>query len=127
VQLPGRETRICEEPLTTATDLVQSLSEALIPFLDRDYSVYGHSLGAQVAFALACAVESAGQRLPTVVAVSGSAPPFDPPSHPDRRHWSDSQLRSGHQCYPGNHDTLGPRDELPVSTARSQRRSFLRA
>jgi surfactin synthase thioesterase subunit len=92
VQLPGRETRISEEPLTTAADLIRRLSEALMPFLDRDYSVFGHSLGAQVAFAFACAVEGAGCRLPRVVAVSASSPPFDPPSHPDHQHRSDAEL-----------------------------------
>jgi surfactin synthase thioesterase subunit len=78
--------------LTTAAELIQRLSEALMPFLDRDYSVFGHSLGAQVAFAFARAAEGTGYRLPNVVAVSASSPPFHPPSHPDHQHRSDAEL-----------------------------------
>src|SRR5918999_1586220 len=49
IMLPGRESRLDEPPYRRLPDLVESLSEALQPCLDRPYALFGHSLGAEVA------------------------------------------------------------------------------
>jgi medium-chain acyl-[acyl-carrier-protein] hydrolase len=53
VQLPGRENRMDESPFTRFQDLVSVIAEALQPLLDREYAIFGHSLGALIGFEVA--------------------------------------------------------------------------
>jgi surfactin synthase thioesterase subunit len=53
VQLPGREDRLSEPPHASAGPLVHALVAALGPLLDRPFALFGHSMGALVAFELA--------------------------------------------------------------------------
>jgi medium-chain acyl-[acyl-carrier-protein] hydrolase len=50
VQMPGREVRLNEPPVTRWDDALDQLSEALQPQLDRPFALFGHSLGALLAF-----------------------------------------------------------------------------
>jgi len=50
IQPPGRENRLREKPLQSMRTLVSSIATAMTEFLDRPYALYGHSLGAKVAF-----------------------------------------------------------------------------
>ena len=52
VQIPGRGTRIDERPYTDLRLLVSAISEALLPCLDKPFALFGHSLGASLAFEL---------------------------------------------------------------------------
>jgi medium-chain acyl-[acyl-carrier-protein] hydrolase len=53
VILPGRETRWREPAFTRMDLLIEPLYEALIPCLDRPFALFGHSMGAVVAYELA--------------------------------------------------------------------------
>lgn len=53
VQLPGRGGRIAEPPFTRITDLVEAISDAILPLLDKPFAFFGHSLGAKISFELA--------------------------------------------------------------------------
>jgi surfactin synthase thioesterase subunit len=53
IQLPGRENRFREAPLTQIRRMAEILSVELKPYLDRPYILYGYSLGALIAFELA--------------------------------------------------------------------------
>jgi surfactin synthase thioesterase subunit len=53
VQLPARETRLKEAPFTSAASLVRAMGHALLPYLDRPFCFFGHSMGALLAFELA--------------------------------------------------------------------------
>lgn len=53
VQLPGREERFLEQPHTSLTALVDELTAAVLPHLDRPFALFGHSMGALIAFELA--------------------------------------------------------------------------
>jgi surfactin synthase thioesterase subunit len=50
VQLPGRENRFAEPLYKSTVTLVPPLTEALRPFLDRPYALFGHSMGGLLAF-----------------------------------------------------------------------------
>lgn len=53
VQLPGREDRLLDPPFIRLVPLVQALVEALRPVLNKPFGVFGHSMGALLAFELA--------------------------------------------------------------------------
>jgi medium-chain acyl-[acyl-carrier-protein] hydrolase len=53
VQLPGRGTRLMEPPFTRLSPLIEALTQALFPLLDKPFAFFGHSLGALVSFELA--------------------------------------------------------------------------
>lgn len=53
VQLPGRETRLREQPFTRISPLVQAAAQALLPHLDKPFALFGHSVGALIGFELA--------------------------------------------------------------------------
>jgi medium-chain acyl-[acyl-carrier-protein] hydrolase len=50
VVLPGRETRAREAPYRAAGPAAHDLAEALLPYLDRPFAFFGHSLGSLLAF-----------------------------------------------------------------------------
>jgi medium-chain acyl-[acyl-carrier-protein] hydrolase len=53
VQLPGRESRLLEEPFTHIEPMVKALVDALKPYMDRPFAFFGHSMGALITFELA--------------------------------------------------------------------------
>ncbi len=53
VQLPGRERRLREPLLTRMDALLAALLPAIHPYLDLPYALFGHSMGAVIAFELA--------------------------------------------------------------------------
>ncbi len=53
VQLPGRENRILEKPFHQIVDLVPSIAQAIKPYLGLPFALFGHSMGAWIAFELA--------------------------------------------------------------------------
>lgn len=64
LQLPGRPPRHAEAPHSLYPELVDALRDALAPRLDAPYAIYGHSLGALLAFGLTYALREAGAPAP---------------------------------------------------------------
>src|SRR5215813_8499488 len=56
VELPGRNTRSQEPPICRAGPLAAQIVRDLAPYLDLPFAVFGHSLGAILAFELARAL-----------------------------------------------------------------------
>ncbi len=76
VQLPGRENRIGEPPLRSADAVLAQLLPALRPLIDRPYALFGHSLGAVLAYLTACRLRQQGEvGLPARLFLSAAAPP----------------------------------------------------
>ncbi|WP_240470234.1 thioesterase II family protein [Brevibacillus laterosporus] len=82
IQLPGRENRIGEQALCDMKALVEAISQAIYPYLDRPFLFFGHSLGARIAFELARAVRRKWKLQPCRLIVSGSRAPNIPEPHP---------------------------------------------
>jgi len=81
VQPPGRETRLRETPYRDMAAYVRDLARAVradIEATQKPYAVYGHSLGAWVAFELVRALRRSGAPAPEHLAVSGAAAPDGP-------------------------------------------------
>jgi medium-chain acyl-[acyl-carrier-protein] hydrolase len=75
VQYPGRETRFGEAPARRMAELVEPLfQQAVRHLLDRPYLVFGHSLGAVVAFELVRRIVRAGLARPAALILSGHGP-----------------------------------------------------
>jgi medium-chain acyl-[acyl-carrier-protein] hydrolase len=78
-QLPGRESRLREPPLTRLTELCAELARAVLPFLDgRPFAFFGHSMGALLAFELARKLARETGREPVHLFVSGRPAPQSP-------------------------------------------------
>ena len=60
VRLPGREDRLREPPHTSLPALVDEVAGAIGPLLDWRFALFGHSMGALVAFELAREVRRRG-------------------------------------------------------------------
>jgi pyochelin biosynthetic protein PchC len=75
VRLPGRDGR-APAPSCTLEDLADQIADGLRPFLDRPFALFGHSLGAHVAFEVALRLEQRGKP-PGILYASASRPPGD--------------------------------------------------
>lgn len=77
-QPPGREARLGEPPHRSLAPVVEGLLAAFTPLLDRPYALFGHSMGALLAFELARGLRAAGAPLPICLFVSGAGAPHLP-------------------------------------------------
>jgi surfactin synthase thioesterase subunit len=71
VQLPGRESRIVEDPEYDLADI----AAAIQGHADRPYALYGHSLGGRHAFEIVRELRRVGATLPVKLYVGGSRAP----------------------------------------------------
>lgn len=79
--LPGHEERYREPAFVRMEPLLDALEHAIMPFLDLPFSLFGHSLGAWVAFYLARRLRQSSLRLPARLLVSGCRAPHLPSRH----------------------------------------------
>lgn len=93
VRLPGRENRIGEPPLHRVEDSVPALLAALEPLGNRPLILFGHSLGAALAYATARALVARG-RPPALLAVSGRRAPHLPSRRQPVHGLDDTAFRS---------------------------------
>ncbi|MFE7409388.1 thioesterase II family protein [Streptomyces laurentii] len=75
LELPGRGTRWGETPVARMPLMTESLADALAEHLDRPYGLFGHSMGALIAFELTRTLRAKGLPLPRHLFVSGSNAP----------------------------------------------------
>ena len=90
-QLPGRESQIRATPFTTIWPLVETLSTALLPLLDRPFVFFGHSMGGLIAFALAEALGRGGRK-PAKLLISACRAPGRPRREPPMHALPESEL-----------------------------------
>jgi glycosyltransferase involved in cell wall biosynthesis len=98
VRLPARESRVAEAPFTRMAPLIDALATAILPYLDRPFAFFGHSMGAAIAFELARELRRRALPLPAVLIASAArAPNFRrhhvPPPAPPREQFVDELRR----------------------------------
>ncbi|UFQ13730.1 MULTISPECIES: thioesterase II family protein [Streptomyces] len=76
VQYPGRQERFGEPCVTEMGTLADHITRALLPLADRPLALFGHSMGASVAYEVALRLIFRHQMRPVALFVSGQASPL---------------------------------------------------
>ena len=83
IQLPGRENRISDIPYKEMDKLVDDVVSALLQYLNTNYILFGHSMGAKIACEVAAALEQYNHvQNPCHLIVAGSQAPHIPDPNP---------------------------------------------
>jgi medium-chain acyl-[acyl-carrier-protein] hydrolase len=75
IQLPGRENRFRESPFTAVSALVSDLCENIVPYLEKPFALFGHSMGAIVSFEFARELRRHHMPIPLFLYVSACHAP----------------------------------------------------
>jgi medium-chain acyl-[acyl-carrier-protein] hydrolase len=80
VQLPSHESRLNEAPIRNLNQMVQAIVDAMqmdhkVDTLHKPFALFGHSMGAILAFETACELRARGLPLPAHIFASGRTPP----------------------------------------------------
>ncbi|HEU4507289.1 MAG TPA: alpha/beta fold hydrolase [Pyrinomonadaceae bacterium] len=78
IELPGRATRQSETPYARLSTLNEAMTEALLPCLDKPFALFGHSMGALIAFEFARYLRRKHRLVPRHLFVSGRRTPQIP-------------------------------------------------
>lgn len=92
LQLPGREYRYKEPPYTNLPELINQISQALHPYLDKPYALFGHSLGALLSYETVRALRRASQLLPQQLFIAAHRAPQLPHRFPPLHHLPPEQF-----------------------------------
>lgn len=95
VQLPGRERRFGEPPIARMDALLEALLPALVPLLDLPLVLFGHSMGACIAHALAGRLQALGLPGPRLLVVSGRDSPLLPRRRPELHGLPEAEFLAG--------------------------------
>ena len=79
---PGRGSRYNEAPAKKMSGLVEEISRAIPPFLDKPFAFFGHSLGGLVAFELTHFFRQKGMPQPIILFISACDALQLPDPHP---------------------------------------------
>jgi len=82
VQLPGRENLLREPPLTRLSQIVDAVVPELLPYLDKPFAFFGHSMGALIGFEIASLLRRRYRTQPAHLFVSGCRAPQIAPTKP---------------------------------------------
>jgi medium-chain acyl-[acyl-carrier-protein] hydrolase len=91
---PGRGSRFSEALVTDFDDLVTQIADEIIQYADRPITLFGHSLGASVAYEVARILEANGVS-PGMVFVSGRQAPHVPSRRAPIAHLPDAAFLAG--------------------------------
>lgn len=92
LQLPGRGRRYSEPLIREPNRLISLLEEEFMPWIDKPYILFGHSMGALLAYELACAVERSRARAPVHLLLCGRRAPHQPSPHAPMHQLPDAEL-----------------------------------
>ena len=81
VLLPGREARFAEPPVESVDAVVAALMDVPKNTFDRPYAIFGHSMGALLAYAWAQAIRRASLPAPVALFLSGRNAAHRPQPH----------------------------------------------
>lgn len=106
VQLPGRDYRLHEEPISDMGKIVIEVGAAIEPLLDMPFAFFGHSMGALVGYEVARLLRRKGMHEPRVLFVSGRNAPEFGWKDPNIRLLSDDEMVDAVRDYNGTPDYI---------------------
>lgn len=112
VQPPGRENRLREKPLTDLSTLLASLLPAITPLLNKPFVLFGHSMGALIAFELCRSLRKQGLPLPQHLYVSGFRAPDMPNPNKELHRLSNQGIIDNLRQYGGTPEVVLNNKEL---------------
>ncbi|WP_107658780.1 type I polyketide synthase [Nocardia suismassiliense] len=71
IQYPGRDNRIDEVPIDSMPAFIAELADAMLPYLDRSFVIYGHSMGGLIAYELTKYLEQQFAEVPMKLIIGG--------------------------------------------------------
>ncbi len=111
IQLPGRENRLRERPFTRLQPLIEAIMEEIPPYLDKRFALFGHSLGALIAFEMARKLYRY-DLIPECVIVSGRGAPQCPTRETPIHALSDDQFIQRLREFNGTPEAVLRNEEL---------------
>ncbi|MDB4222561.1 SDR family NAD(P)-dependent oxidoreductase [Granulosicoccus sp.] len=100
VQLPGREERLREPLLNDMSELVEALTQQILSYTDRPFAFLGHSMGAIIAYEVACRLCAMNAAIPKHLFLSArAAPQLETNSEPMRFLENDQFIERLHSLY----------------------------
>ncbi len=112
IHLPGRETRLREPLFKSLASLIDVLVEELVPWIDGPFVLYGHSMGALLAFELARGLRRRHNLLPAHLFVAGFRAPQLTASEPPFSHLPEADFIDHVRQYGGLPDLIAREPEL---------------
>lgn len=112
VQLPGRRGRLREPPITRMSLLLDALEAALVPYAEAPFALFGHSMGALIAYELSCRLRDRGGPAPVHLFLSGRSAPGVPPSKPPAGNLPDAEFVERLRAYEGTPEEVFQQPEL---------------
>lgn len=112
IQLPGRETRFTETPLSNLTLVIENLIKVFPAYFDKPFIFFGHSIGALISFELTRAFRMKKYPLPQHLIVSGTKAPHIPLQRKVINNLTEPEFISELYSYNGIHPILMENMEL---------------
>jgi medium-chain acyl-[acyl-carrier-protein] hydrolase len=114
VRLPGRDSRLRESAYTDWSALIEELRRALDPVYARPFALFGHSLGAMIAYELTCRLVRDGLA-PAQLLLAGCRAPHVARLVPALHDLPDAELVTGLQRFAGTpEEVLADRELLAL-------------
>ncbi len=124
VQLPGREHRLAEPAFSSLDALLPSLLDGIRTHLDRPFAIFGHSMGALIAFELARTLRGGGMQSPAHLFVSGHRAPQLPDRRPSIHALPDAEFWPALRSLGGTPDEVFAHQELMALVEPTLRADF---
>lgn len=112
IQLPGRESRLRESPHRDLCRLVGQLADEVIPYLVTPFALFGHSVGALIAFELIRELRRRAQAQPIHLFVSGCPAPHLACNRSPIHALPEPELIAALRCYNGTPEEILHNREL---------------
>ena len=112
VHLPGRERRLSDPPADTVQALATQTARGSAGDLDRPFVLFGHSMGALLAFEVARALRRAALPQPLALLVSGYGGPHLPDTRPPIHALPDDAFKEAVAALDGTPADVIANDEL---------------
>jgi medium-chain acyl-[acyl-carrier-protein] hydrolase len=112
LQLPGRGPRFLEPPIVDLGELLDAIEPHVMTLVDAPFALFGHSMGAIIAFELAQRMRRRGAPRPVHVFLSGCCIPQRLALAPPMHHLPDEELIDELRRLGGTPDEVLARPEL---------------